>query len=137
MTCAFSGLSAGCGGAAAAGVGGVGGHVALVLREDSLGLFDDLGDAERLAADAVVADGIDQVLRPDEQQQLAEVDLRDEHPAVAAQHRLGVGRERVEVAQVGVGDRPALRLQALDRGADRAVGRAPAEDQQVAALRAR
>ena len=48
---------------------------------------DDLGDPERLAADPVVADGVDEVARPDEHQQLAEVDLRDEHPAVAARGR--------------------------------------------------
>ena len=54
--------------------------------------------------DPVVADGVDQVARPEEQQQLAEVDLRDEDPPVAAQDVLGVARERVEVAQVGVGD---------------------------------
>ena len=65
----------------------------------------DLGDAERLAADLVVAHGVDEVARPDEQQQLAEVDLGDEHAPVAAQDVLGVGGERVEVAQVGVGDR--------------------------------
>ena len=102
--------------------------------EHSLGLFDDLGDAERLAADAVVADGIDEVLRADEHQQLAQVDFGDEDPAIVAQDVLGVGRERVEVAQVRVGDRPALGLQALDRRADRAVRRAPAEDQQLAAF---
>ena len=67
-------------------------------------------------------------------QQLAEVDLRDEHPAIAPEDVLGVGRERVEVAQVGVGDGPAVGRQALDRGADGAVGGAPAEDEQVAAL---
>ena len=45
---------------------GLGRHRAISV-EDPLGLVDDLGDAERLAADPVVADGVDEVARPDEQ----------------------------------------------------------------------
>src|SRR4051812_14208605 len=44
------------------------GHVARVSvreAEQPLGLLDDLGNGERLAADAVVALGVDQELRPD------------------------------------------------------------------------
>ena len=37
---------------------------------------------------------------------------------------------------MGVADRPALGQQPFDRGVDRAEGRAPAEDQQVADVRA-
>ena len=70
-------------------------------------------------------------------EQLAQVDLGDEDAPVAPQDVLGVGRERVEVAQVGVRDRSALRLQPLDGAADRAVRGAPAEEQEVARVRAR
>src|SRR5918993_3745315 len=79
--------------------------------EESLGLGDDLRDTERLPADAVIADGVDEELRPNEHQELAEVDLRDEDPTVAAQDRLGVGRERVEMTQVRVGDRHSLAVE--------------------------
>ena len=64
MTAAFSGLSAGCAGTAVASWPFV--SVMTVLREDALGFLDDLGDAERLAADPVVADRVDEVARPDE-----------------------------------------------------------------------
>ena len=69
-----------------------------------------------------------------QQQQLAQVELRDQHPAIAATGPPGVRRERIEVAKVGVGDGLAVGLEPLDRAADRAVGGAPAEDQQVAPL---
>ena len=54
--------------------------------------------------------------------------------AVAREHVAGVAREGVEMAQVGVGHRRARALQSLGGGAQRAVGAAPAEDEQVAAL---
>ena len=93
MTCAFSGLSAGCAGTAVGVVAVRVGHDRS-SAEHALGFLDDLGDAERLAPDAVVADRVDQVARPDQHEQLAEVDLRDEHPSVAPEDMLGVGRER-------------------------------------------
>src|SRR2546427_2935678 len=138
MTAAFSAESGGWTG----GVGGVVCSVVGIVRsffsvsdsEDSLGLFDDLGDPEGLAADPVVAFRVDQELGPDQHQQLAEVDLRDEHLAVASKDLLGVRWERVEMAEVGVGNATALGLESLDRAPDRPVGRAPAEDQQVAAI---
>src|SRR5829696_7882668 len=104
--------------------------------EQSLGLSDDLGDPERLAADPVVADGIDEELRPDEHQKLPEVDLRDEHLTVVAEDRFRIGRERVEVTQMRVGDGRSLAVETFDGGSDRAIGRSPAEDQQLALLRA-
>src|SRR3954452_20606482 len=67
----------------------VSGHRVAARRpepEESLGLCDDLGDAERLPADAVVSDGVDEVLRPDQHQQLPEVDLGDQDLAVAPEH---------------------------------------------------
>src|SRR5689334_10684606 len=88
--------------------------VSVADAEDPLGLLDDLGDPERLAPDAVVALGVDQELAADEQQQLAEVDLRDQHPAVAPEDLLGIRREGIEVAQVGMGDAPALEVESLD-----------------------
>src|SRR2546427_1361936 len=140
MTAAFSAESGGWTG----GVGGVVCSVIGIVRsfssvsdsEDSLGLFDDLGDPERLAADPVVAFGIDQELGPDQHEQLAEVDLRDEHLAVASKDLVGVRGERVEMAQVGVSNASALGLEPFDSTPDRPVGRAPAEDQQVASIRA-
>ena len=60
------------------------------------------GDPERLAPDPVVADGIDQVSRPYEHQQLAHVDLRDQDPSIAAQDLFRVCREWVEMSQVRV-----------------------------------
>src|SRR5690349_9101996 len=114
--------------------GGAGGR-ADADPEDAFGFLDDLDDAERLAADLVVADGVDEVLRADEQQQLAEVDLGDQHTLVAPQHLLGVRRERIEMSQMRVGHRAAVGLEAFDGRADRAVRRAPAEYQQVALRR--
>src|SRR3989442_6223594 len=70
--------------------------------EDPLGLFDDLGDPEGLAADPVVAFRVDQELGPDQHQQLAEVDLRDEHLAIAPEDLFGVRWEGIEMAQMGV-----------------------------------
>ena len=94
----------------------------------------DLGDAEGLAAHPVVADRVDEVARPEEHQELAEVDLGDEHLVEALEDLAEVARERVQVAQVGVGDALALGKQAFAGAADGAVGGAPAEDQQLALL---
>src|SRR5690242_15729710 len=69
-----------------------------------LGRLSNLLRAQREAADAVVADRVDEELRPDELEQLAEVHLGDEHLLVAAQHVAGVPRERVDVAQVCMRD---------------------------------
>ena len=55
----------------------------------------------------VEALGVDEKVGADQLHQLAEVHLRDQHLAVGAQDLAEVGRERVEVAQVGVGDRSA------------------------------
>src|SRR6185295_13295763 len=71
----------------------------------------DLGDPEGLPPDAVVADRIDEVARPDEQQKLPEVDFGDEHPAIAPDDVAGVARERVEVAEVSVRDAPSRGLE--------------------------
>ena len=76
----------------------------------------ELGGRERDAAHAVVADGVDEVAGAQQQRQLAEVHLGDEHLAVAAQDLAGVRRERVEAAQVRGRDRePALAHDARGR----------------------
>ena len=64
-----------------------------------------LGCGERQPAHRRVACDVDEVLRAQQQGQLAEVHLRHDDPLVGAEHVAGVGRERVEVAQVGPGDR--------------------------------
>ena len=88
---------------------------------------------ERQAADLVVADGVDEVLRAQQHRELpravAEVHLRHQHLVVAAQHVAEVGRERVEVAQVGLGDLDAVSAHEPAGRADRAVRGAPAEHQ--------
>src|SRR5688572_3532006 len=104
MTWAFSGLSGGCAATSwplvsvVTSVHSLGGVRAVIIvrggvvrrpdPEEALRLGDDLGDAERLAAHLVIADGVDEVARPDEQEQLPEVDLRDEHRAIAPEDRL-------------------------------------------------
>src|SRR3954468_10350485 len=45
--------------------------------EESLRFRDDLGDAERLPSNPVVADRVDQIPGADQHEQLAEVDLGD------------------------------------------------------------
>src|SRR3954453_1820574 len=102
--------------------------------EEALSFGHDLGDAERLPANSVVPDGVDEIPGADQHQQLAEVDLRDEDLAVAAQDGLGVRRERVEMAKVGVSHGSTVRLELLDRRPDGAIRRAPAEDEQLAAV---
>ena len=86
-------------------------------------------------ADAVVADRVDEELGADELEQLAEVHLRDQDLVVAAQHLARVARERVEVVEVRLRDLVPLAAHAPDGGADRAVGRAPAEHERVGAVR--
>ena len=66
-----------------------------------------------------------QVLAAQQQGELAQVDLRHQHLVVAPQHLAEVGRERVEVAQVGLGDLVPRLARAADRRPDRAVGRRP------------
>src|SRR6187551_562729 len=120
MTAAFSALSGGCPAlaplsacpfvSAVTSVASLSGVRAVIAgdgvsgsgsdAEQSLRLGDDLRDAERLSAHLVVADGIDEVARPDQHQQLTEVDLGDQHAPVVPEDRLGIRRERVEMAQV-------------------------------------
>ena len=67
-----------------------------------------VGCGERQPTHLRVALHVDEVLRAQQQRQLPEVHLRHDDPLVGAEHVAGVGRERVEVAQVGPGD-PARR----------------------------
>ena len=100
-------------GAARAGrreVGG-GGH-AVVLRRRSVVAVDrcsmQIASASSDGETAARAPGcslhVDEVLGAQQHRELAEVHLGDHHPVVALQHLAEVGRERVEVAQVGLGD---------------------------------
>src|SRR3546814_18791166 len=61
--------------------------------------------------------------------ELAEVHLGHEDPRVAGQDRSEVGRERVQVGQVGGGDPPAASPGPSRGTVDRAPGGAPAEHQ--------
>src|SRR5438128_4011309 len=104
-------------------------------EDDAFGLGLDLRDPERLAADAVVADRVDEEAAADEQEQLSQVDLRDQHVAVRPQHLLEVAGKRIEMPQVRMRDAATALLQPFHSAADGAVGRAPAQDEQVAARR--
>ncbi len=59
---------------------------------------------ERQSADLVVAEGVHEEPAPQQHGELAQVHLRDHHLVVSLEHLTGVGRERVEVAQVRLGD---------------------------------
>src|SRR5579883_935348 len=96
----------------------------------------DLGDLEGLALDLVEADGVDGELRPDDLEQLAHVHLRDEDLLELVDDVAQVRRQGVQVPQMHGGDRLALLLGALHRRRDGAVGRAPADDQDLALGRA-
>src|SRR5437764_4902236 len=61
----------------------------------------DLRDEERLALDLVQADGVDEELGPQQETQLAAVQLRHQDLLELLQHLAGVPGERVEVAEVG------------------------------------
>ena len=98
-----------------------------VVQEDVLQLLG----AERQAGDLRVALHVDEVFAAQQQGELAQVHLGDQHAPVAAQHVAEVGRQRVEVAQVRRGDLVAQLAHPAGTGADRPVGRAPAEHQQV------
>src|SRR5699024_11248200 len=59
---------------------------------------------EGQTTDLVVTDDVDQEPATQKQRELAQVDFRDHHPVVAPEHFAQVLRERVEVAQVCLGD---------------------------------
>src|ERR1044071_1216318 len=80
-------------------ISGIGDH----LLDDS----GEFGRAERQAADPVIGDDVDQEPAAQHERELAEVDLGDQHLVVAAEHLAEVGRERRQVAEVGLGDRAA------------------------------
>ena len=80
----------------------------------------------------VVADDVDEVARAQQQGELAEVHLGHEHLVVARQDLAEVVGERVEVAQVHLGDVVAGLADPAYAGADRTVGRAPAQHQHLA-----
>ena len=88
-----------------------------------------LAEGDRQPAHPRIAVHVDQVLGPQQHRQLAEVHLRHDHPVVGAQDVPQVGRERVQVAQVGLRDPAAGLAHPADGGGDRPVRRAPAEDQ--------
>ena len=109
---------------------------------DALGLGDqvadrlgELGGLQRHAVDLVVAHGVDQVAGPDQQRELAEVHLGDEHLVVARQDLAEVARERVEMPQVHLGGAVAGLAHPAYAGADRAVRRAPAQHQHLGQTR--
>jgi hypothetical protein len=63
---------------------------------------------QRHAPHAVESDGVDQVLRPQDADELSTVDLRHEHAAVLPQDLAEIRRERREVPEVDAGDGLAL-----------------------------
>ena len=86
----------------------------------------ELGGLERQAADLVVADDVDQVLARAAAARAGRGSSRAPAPRRSAQDVAEVLRERVEVAQVHLGDVVAGLADAAARRADRAVRRAPA-----------
>src|SRR3569832_1516496 len=93
-----------------------------------------LGDLERLALDLVEAGGGDEVLRAENLEQLAHVELGHEDVLEARHDVAQVGRERDQVAQVHRRDALALLLQALHAVLYGAVRAAPALDEDLALL---
>ena len=73
---------------------------------------------------------VDQEPAAQQQGQLAEVHLRQHDLRVARQHLAEVGRERIEVPQLSVGDLDAVAAGTPARLTNGAVGRAPAQQQQ-------
>src|SRR5579885_1781943 len=86
----------------------------------------DLGHLERLALDLVEPRRRDQVLRAQDLEQLAHVELGHEHVLEAREDVAEVRRERVQVPQVDGRHALARLLQVLRGRGDRAVGAAPA-----------
>ena len=74
---------------------------------------------------------VDEVAGTQQHRQLAEVHLGDDDVPVCGEDVAGVGRERVEVPQVGLGHREPLRAKGSRGGGDRSVGRAPPEHQHL------
>src|SRR6478736_724722 len=101
--------------------------------QECLHRIGELGGPERETAHVVVADRVDEELRPNELEKLAEVHLRHEHLLVTAQHVAGVARERVEVAQMRVCDLLVLRAYAPRGRRDRAVRPAPTQHENLGA----
>src|SRR5215469_10884674 len=93
----------------------------------------DLGDPEGLSGDFIARLGVDQILVAQYRLQLASIHLWHENALVAAQQRSQVPRQRPQVAQVNVADICATSARARYRLMDRAIGRAPADDGEVAA----
>ena len=85
----------------------------------------DLVGQERHALNLGHRLDVDQVLAAQQQRQLAEVHLGQDHLGVATQDVAEVGRERIEVAQVRVGDLDALAPSAPAGLADGAVRSCP------------
>src|SRR5437773_1929993 len=103
-----------------------------LLAEQLEASADDLGHLEGTTLDLVEADRVDQVLGADEAHQLPQVHLGNQDPSVASEDAAQVGGEWVQVPEVHVRHRFARRLQLAHRLRDRAVGAAPADDQQLA-----
>ena len=61
--------------------------------------------------------------------QLTQVHLGNDDLVERPEHRPQVGRQRRQVPQVGLRDRQSPLTQGPARGADRAVGRTPAQDE--------
>src|SRR5947207_69933 len=79
--------------------------------QDAVRFVHELCHPERLAAHAVIPDRVDEEARPDEHDQLAQIHLWYQHPSIAPDDLLRVGRERVQVPQLSVGDAVTFGLQ--------------------------
>src|SRR6185295_9142253 len=99
-----------------------------------LDLALELGREQRLALELGVALDVDEELAPQQLRELAAVHLRHEYALVAVQDLAEVGRERVQVVQVGGRDGVAVRADAAGGGANRTETRAPAEHQDLGAF---
>src|SRR5918999_645800 len=97
--------------------------------------FCELLRLERHAVHLGVAVRVDQVLRPDQGGELAEVHLRYHYLAVTPKDVPEIPREGVQVAQMGLRDGQPRGAQTAYGGGDRPVRRAPAQHQGVCAVR--
>ena len=77
--------------------------------------------------DLIQPNRVNQVFGSDQLEELTHVHLRHKHLFIPAQHVAQVGRQRIQIAQMGVGDRMTLRLRGLNRSGNRAIGTAPAQ----------
>ena len=86
-------------------------------------MFDEFADQEWLALDLIIALGINQKLAAKQQPQLTLIEFRHEHLLVVLENLSEVPRELIQVTQVGVRHRLALRDELAHRRSHRPIRR--------------